>query len=84
MIKAIKKFVERQRIKKAKLRIAKLSEIRVAVTEYYAALDAANGGINIPPFVRACKAMTECIKTEKDLNRVYKSLQVYKKTKAVA
>lgn len=84
MFRVIKRFIEEQKVKKAKLRIAKLSEIRLAVTEYYAALDAANGDIDIPPFIRACKAMTECIKTEKDLNRVYRNLQVYKKTKAVA
>ena len=75
MFKFFKEFLEFKKMKKQREMSCKRFVLSQAMIRFYQDLQTSKGIIDLPPFVYATNAMS-AIKTDRDLNRLYKKFEM--------
>lgn len=75
MIKFIKEFLEFRKLRKERERRCKRFVVTQAMITFFEDLQRTKGSIDLPPFICAHNEMQK-IKSDKDLDRLYKKLSV--------
>jgi len=75
MFQFIRKFIEHRQRAKLRLLDFKKRTIFKAVLKYFEDLQGATGEADLPPFIKTQSVMSRFVRTEKDINRIYRNLQ---------
>lgn len=77
MISFFKDFMDFMKLRKRRKIAVKKFMIRQRLEKYYLDLEAAKGEeLTIPAWQLTNQLMRDCIKTDKDVNRVYKNMEL--------
>ena len=75
MFKLIKEFLEFRKMKHQRVVSCKRFCVMQTLIKYFTDLQNTTGYLDLPPFIKA-QNMMQTIKTEKQLNRMYKTLEL--------